>query len=140
MQKNEKISLLSLTGKDKDKAISALSENGKKEVKEITVTLRGETYRAVIVMDFTLIRKAMGALINTDITGQGNDANVNVSVDDLGAGDKLLFGGWHEGDEDVRRKVALRVKACRELGQWLQKYMNENEIDPESESEDEKKS
>lgn len=133
----EKIIIKGLKGKEKEKAISALSENGKKEVKELNLTLRGESYHAVIVMDFNLLRKAMGALINTDISGKGKNANVNVSIDDLGAGDKLLFGGWYDGDEEIRRKIALRAKACRELGQWLQSYMDENELEID---EEEKKS
>lgn len=135
----EKIKIRGLKGKEREKAIAALSDNGKKEVKEITIYLRGVEYYAVVVMDFNLIRKATGALINTDVTGKGRNANVSVSIDDLGAGDKLLFQGFYDGDEEIKKKVALRVKACKELGQWLQQYMDENEIDS-ADQEEEKKS
>lgn len=132
---SDKITLKGLKGKERDKAIETLSEKGKKEVIELNLLVRGQAYHAVIVADFNLIRKAAGALVNTDITGKGNNANVNVSIDDLGAGDKLLFNGWHDGDDDIKRKVALRVKAGKYLGQWLQKYMDENDIEPDAEEE-----
>lgn len=136
----EKISILGLTGKEKEKAVLKITDDNKKELIELELNYQGKPYRAVLIVDFNLLRRAMGALIKTDfVKGTGKDAAVNVSVDDLGAGDKILFNGWYEGDEDIRKRMALRAKACKQLGQWVQNYMDENDIDS-GEEEEEKKS
>lgn len=130
----EKVSILKLTGKDKDSAIKKLTENGKKELIELSPTFAGKTYRAIILVDFKELRKAMQALINTDISGTKGNQNVNVSIDEIGAGDKLLFNCWYEGDEEIRSKMALRVKATKTLGSWVQEYMNEESEETEKKS------
>ena len=96
----EKISIIGLKGKEKTEAVKKLTDNGKKELKELTLHYGGKPYNAVIIMDFQLLRKAMSALINTDVSGGKKNANVSVSIDDLGAGGRRDDGpiDWHDAD------------------------------------------
>ena len=123
----EKVKIIGLTGKEREDAINLLSEDGKYEIVELNLSLRGEKYEAIIKVDFPLIQKGLAELISTNVTGNKQSQSVKVSVNDMGAGDLLLFQGWHEGDEAIRRKTALRVKASKHLGQWLKEYADKNE-------------
>ena len=40
-------------------------------------------------------------------------------MDMIGAGDKLLFFGWHEGDEEIKEKLMMRARASQLLGSWF---------------------
>lgn len=135
--KDEKINILDLSGDDRQKAIEQLSEGGKFEILPLSLYLQGKSYEAVLKISFSLIRKGMAALINTNLTGNKSEQNVNVSIDDVGAGDLLLFQGWYEGDDSIKKKIALRTKACKYLGQWLQSYMDDMQ-DEEEEAEGKK--
>ena len=119
------------------KDVKALSENGKYEVKELCIKDGESTYLAVIKADFALVRKAYGVLIDTKFSaGSKGDSEVQMNLDIIGAGDKLLFMGWHSGDEKIKEVVRLRMKACQELGGWLTDIVSEDE---DSDSEEEKK-
>lgn len=120
--------------------LNELADGGKKEVKEISIKKGEKVYNAVFVMDFALLRKAFAALVNTNVSGKGKDAKVDVKMDILGAGDKVLFFGWHSGHEEMKTKFALRRKACSILGAWVQELMDDEEIDEEIDEEEEKKS
>ena len=130
----EKVKVMGLIGTERESAINLLSEDGKYEIVELNLSLRGEKYEAVIKVDFSLIQKGLAELINTSVTGNKQSQNVKVSVNDMGAGDLLLFQGWHEGDEAIRRKMGLRVKAAKYLGQWLKEYAEGNEDETEKKS------
>lgn len=129
----EKVKIIGLTGKEREDAINSLSEDGKYEIVELNLSLRGEKYEAIIKIDFSLAQKGLAERISTNVTGNKQSQNVKVSVNDMGAGDLLLFQGWHEGDESIRKKMALRVKAAKYLGQWLGDYADENEEEVETE-------
>lgn len=129
----EKVKVIGLSGKERQDAIDLLSEEGKYEIVELNLSLRGEKYEAIIKIDFSLVQKGLAELISTNVTGNKQSQNVKVSVNDMGAGDLLLFQGWHEGDEAIRKKMALRVKASKHLGQWLKDYADENEGEEEVE-------
>ena len=133
MKNNE--SILSLTGDEKKAALDELSQGGKVDVKELTVKSDGKEYRAIIAMDFALFRKALTALIDTEVTGGKNSQKVSVNVDEVGAGDKVLFMGWKEGDDEIKQNMKLRIKACKVLGKWVQELANDDE-----DSDEEKKS
>jgi hypothetical protein len=103
------------------------SENGKYEVKELSYKLNEKTYSCIIRIDFDLIRKAELALLDTNFSNAGKDAKVNVSIDVMGAGDKVLFFGWHSGDEEIKKNFKLRTKATRELGMLVQDLTKSDE-------------
>lgn len=120
---------------NKENLLIELSEDGAKEVTEITVKDGDKSFRAIIVMDYSLYQKAFGLLMNPTVQ-QGADQQSNVSIDmDLaGAGDKILFLGWHSGDDEIRKKLKLRVKAGQLLGQWLMQLNAGVEDDGEKKS------
>lgn len=121
--------------------LNALSENGKKWVKQITLKFRGEKLKGVFVMDFNLFRKATNAAIAGQIEqnkGKGSNT-VNLSFDGFAAGDKILFHGWHSGDDTLKENAALRAKCVGILGEWLQEITEEMDA-IEIDEEDEKKS
>ena len=112
------------------------SENGKHEVKELVIKDKGETFRAVVVLDFNTFRKAQIALVSATMDAKNKGGAMNISTDILGAGDKVLFMGWKEGDDKIRTNMRLRAKACKVLGEWVQDLSD----DEEEEEEEEKKS
>ena len=120
-RKNEK------TGGDVSEKIKKLEEGGKYEVKELVLALGEKTYKALIRVDFDLYRKAYGILLNAKFSKaeKGKDSEVDLEMDMLGAGDKILFFGWVEGDEEIKEKVRLRASACQELGSWFTEMIDE---------------
>jgi len=107
-----------------------LSEDGKKEVIELNIG----GYNAVILVTFAYIRKGIAALIDTQVTGKGDNAKVSVNMDTIGAGDLLLFQCWHSGDEEIKKKMKLRLKACKILGEWIQQFADDEEEEEEKKS------
>lgn len=106
----------------------ALSEGGSKDVKEITLKSGGKEYKAVFVMDFELYNKSYRKLMGLRMDGK----NSNIDIDILGAGDKILFSGWNTGDDEIKRNLRLRTKACQKLGEWLLEIVGDDEEDEDS--------
>jgi hypothetical protein len=116
------------------KRLEELSENGKYEVKELSYDLNGKKYSCIVRYDFDMIRKASMALVDTSVTQAGGKHNVKVSIDIMGAGDKILFLGWVEGDKEVRTNMRLRIKADKELGQIVQELTADDDEEVEKKS------
>lgn len=112
--------------------LNSLSDNGKKEVKQITIKKDGKEYSAIFVVDFVLYNKAYRKIMGLRVENQGKKSNANIDPDILGAGDKILFDGFHSGDEEIRRNMRLRTKFAHELGQWMLELIGGDEDDEES--------
>jgi len=113
--------------------LKELSNDGEKEVKELIIKDGGKTYSAVFVMDFKLYRQAYGMFLDTSINqnSNGKGADVQIKTDILGAGDKILFMGWHSGDEIIKKNMRLRAKAGQLLGNWLMTLSADDEEEQE---------
>ena len=104
--------------------LTALSENGAKEVKEIEVKHKGQVFKAIFTMSFLDYQKIHTTLMSVSASGsQGVQADLNI----VGAGDKALFLCWHSGDEIIRKNFKLRKKACAILGEWILDLIAEDE-------------
>lgn len=108
--------------------LKRLSENGAKEVKELSLKYAGKPYKAIILVDFNLYKKAYAILLEAKYEAGEKDKTrpeVSVEMDMIGAGDKLLFFGWHEGDEEIKEKLMLRATASQKLGSWFSSLIGE---------------
>lgn len=103
------------------KTIEELREGGKYEVKKLELSGNSLTVRA----DFNLLRKAYGVLINSEMDAK---EGMKVSMDLMGAGDKLLFMGAVSAEEKevFMSNAKLRFKACQELGMWVAELMGDD--------------
>lgn len=101
--------------------LAELSEGGAKEVKELVIKQGNKEHKAIIVMDFALYRKAYALFMSPKISKKPGEKapEVDIETDLAAAGDKLLFMGWHSGDESIKKVLKLRAKACNSLGNWL---------------------
>jgi hypothetical protein len=119
-----------------EEKIKRLSENGKNEVKELTLSLGDKEYKAIIVVNFDLFKKAYSILLDAkyEQTKKGASPEVSVEMDMLGAGDKLLFFGWHEGNEEIKEKFKLRTKAAQALGVWFTGLVGDEDEETEKKS------
>ena len=112
-----------------------LSEKGKYEVKELCLKRGEKEFRAIIRADFDLIKKAYSVMLGTKFSGSGKgESAVEIEMDLLGAGDKLLFMGWHEGDDAIREQAVLRIRASQTLGEWLTELIDDDADDGEKKS------
>lgn len=119
---NEKLTPLQLAEQGRYKE---LEEDGKFVVKEWTIS----GHKLVVRADFQLLKDAFIKLMNTEFEAdQKNNGkkNLKVSMDMIGAGDKILFfGGLLNKDKFINNTI-LRLKACQELGAWVAEIMGDD--------------
>jgi len=97
------------------------------ETIELSLKDGNNTLTARIKMDFKLYMKCEGALMS--LKGNEKDQTMSLSMSEVG--DKLLFMGWHEGDEAIRSKIRLRKMATHKLGKWFLEQMPQDDENEE---------
>lgn len=88
------------------------------KIVEFTLSKDDKEYSCIVEVDFKRIVQATAVLSSTTL--KPGSKGVNIELDYLGAGDKILFMCWKEGDEEIKEDFDLRMAACNYLGRWVE--------------------